>query len=89
MRCLYCVIYNLAFLKKLRIFVRFVRFYTLEEAKDAVRAKNLKVIGNRQINVELSSSTRRNLQTNTDDEGICMLYDLVFVSRHSLDNSEG
>ncbi|CAB4036385.1 RNA-processing, HAT helix, partial [Paramuricea clavata] len=48
----------------------FVRFYTLEEAKDAVKEKNTKVIGSRHINVELSSSTRRNLQTNTDEEGI-------------------
>ena len=46
----------------------FVRFYTLEEAENAVREKNSKVIGSRQINVELSSSTRRDLQTNSDAE---------------------
>ena len=58
----------------LHIFVRFVGFYTLEEAKHAVREKNLKVIGSRQINVELSSSTRRNLQMKPDDEGIYVCY---------------
>ena len=52
---------------------RFVRFYTLEEAENAVREKNLKVIGNKQINVELSSSTRRDLQANSDGEGRCVV----------------
>ena len=53
---------------------RFVRFYTLEEAKNAVREKNLKVLGNRQINVELSSCTRRNLQANSEDDGMFINY---------------
>lgn len=48
---------------------RFVRFLTLDEAKDAVREKHLKAIGNKQIHVELSADTRRKIQDHDTDEG--------------------
>lgn len=48
---------------------RFVRFLTLDEAQDAVREKHLKMIGNKQIQVELSAGTRQKLQDNDIDEG--------------------
>lgn len=51
------------------ILFSFVRFNTLSEAMDAVKAKHLKIIGNKKVNVALSSTTMRRLQMSPEEEG--------------------